>query len=174
LDLDWESGLVLVQIANAKRPAASIEVYAELKDEMPICPIDENKVEIHACRGTKGDSACPFYIKASEKDYCTFKKFGAAQVKTSLDEFIEQNKKREVSLRIATAVLNVLPVPKKVSAAIVMPKDDEYKPVTRRATVVKGSHKGVVAKKNKDGSFMVKWDDGKQGAYWAHELTVIE
>ena len=174
IDLDWESGFSLVRIENAKTPKAGVEVFAELKSDAPICPMDAVKIEIHACRGTFGDSACPFYMTADKKEYCSFKKFGSVNEKTTLDEFIDQNKKREASLRMATAVLNALSVPKMdKKASFVVPKEEGYKPVTRLATVVKGSHQGVVQKKNKDGSFVVKWENGIEGAYWAHELNVV-
>lgn len=174
IDLDWESGFSLVQIENAEKPKAGVEVYAELKSEAPICPMDEAKIEVHACRGTYSDGACPFYMKADQKEFCSFKKFGNSNEKTTLDQFIEKNKNKEASLRMATAVLSALSVPKfDRKAAFVVPKEEGYKPVTRLATVVKGNHQGVVQKKNKDGSFIVKWQDGKEGAYWAHELDVI-
>jgi hypothetical protein len=176
LDLDWESGVAIVQLAQMKHPKAGIEVAAELKDEHPVCPIDDKRIEIHACRGTTTGESCPFYQTASAKDYCTFRKYGAVtEEKTTLDQFIEKNKKREASLRIASAVLSALSLPKmERKASVAIPKDESYQPVSRRAKVLKAGHKGIVSKKNKDGSFIVKWDDGKEGAYWAHELTVTE
>jgi hypothetical protein len=174
IDLDWESGFALVQIENAQKKQASVEVYAELKDETTVCPMDETKIEVHACRGTLSNESCPFYMKADQKEFCSFKKFGAVQEKTSLDQFIEKNKQREASLRVASAVLNALSVPKfDRKASFTVPKEEGYKPVTRLARVVKGSNQGLVEKKNKDGSFQIKWDNGKEGAYWAHELNVI-
>jgi hypothetical protein len=175
LDLDWEAGFSLVQIENAQKARPGIEVFAELKAECVTCPIDTSKIEVKACRGTSGDEPCPFYLKANAKEFCSFKKFGAVSDKTSLDEFIETNKKRETSLRIASAVLSVLSVPQmEKKASFSVPKEEGYKPVTRLAKVAKGNAIGTVQKKNKDGSFAIKWNDGKEGAFWAHELNVIE
>jgi hypothetical protein len=175
IDLDWESGIAIVQVAKINDTRPGIELAAKL-DEFPVCPIDDKRIEIHACRGTTTGESCPFHQTASTNDYCTFRKYGMVnEEKTTLDEFIEKNKKREASLRIASAVLSALSLPKmERKASVAIPKDESYQPVTRRAHVVKGAHKGVVSKKNKDGSFIVKWEDGKEGAYWAHELTVTE
>jgi hypothetical protein len=168
-DLDWESGIVLLEVKQAKRAPVK-EVYAELKGECVTCPIDDSSIEVNACRGAGGEP-CPFYLKREASELCSFKKLGT-NGSTSLDQYISEVHKKETIIKIANMVLNVSHSPKKASKqGYTIPKDENYVPVTRLATVERLGHKGQVMKKNADGSFKVKWEDGNEGVYWSQELT---
>jgi hypothetical protein len=168
-DLDWETGIALFEIKQAKRAPVK-EVYAELKGAEVVCPIDDSKIEVNACRGAGGEP-CPFYLKREASELCSFKKLGT-NGSTSLDHYISEVHHKEAIIQVANAVLNASHAPKRmVKAGYTIQKDENYVPVTRLASVERLGHKGQVMKKNADGSFKVKWEDGKEGVYWAQELT---
>jgi hypothetical protein len=168
-DLDWESGLVLFEIKAAKKTAAK-EVYAELKGECVTCPIDDSNIEVNACRGAGGEP-CPFYLKREASELCSFKKLGT-NGSTSLDQYISEVHLKENIIKVANSVLNISPAPKRgIKQGYTIQKDENYVPVTRLANVERLGHKGQVMKKNADGSFKVKWENGSEGVFWAQELT---
>lgn len=172
IESDWQSGNVFVEVKGFKKTQAAKEVYAKLEGECVTCPIDESKIEVAACRGAGGE-ACPFYLKREASELCSFKKLGASQPST-LDQYINDVNKREQVIKVASAILDKMPAPRKASTpTFTIEKDETYKPVYRLASVERLGHKGQVIKKNTDGSFKVRWENGNTGAYWAAELNAL-